>query len=124
LGNDYSRPGIGFGHIGFTVPNVAETVERVKSFGFEIIKPLDEAKMTQFGMPDDVAQGKLGEVPEGYKHVFKQLAFAKDPDVSRDVENRLLECCVLILILGLLGRVRATGCKDLNPLTSMDRSGT
>jgi lactoylglutathione lyase len=62
---------------------VAETIDRVKSFGFEIIKPLDEAKMTQFGMPDDVAQGKLGEVAEGYKHVFKQLAFAKDPDVSR-----------------------------------------
>jgi catechol 2,3-dioxygenase-like lactoylglutathione lyase family enzyme len=82
-GNDYSRPGVGFGHIGFTVPDVAETLERVKSFGFEVIKPLDEAKITQFGMPDDVVQGMHGEVPEGYKHVFKQLAFAKDPDVSR-----------------------------------------
>jgi catechol 2,3-dioxygenase-like lactoylglutathione lyase family enzyme len=79
----YHIPGVGFGHIGFTVPDVAETLERVKSFGFEIIKPLNEAKINQFGMPDDVVQGMHGEVPEGYKHVFKQLAFAKDPDVSR-----------------------------------------
>jgi hypothetical protein len=51
---------------------------------YEIIKPLDEAKETQFGMPDDVVQGKHGAVPEGYKHVFRQLAFVKDPDVSHN----------------------------------------
>lgn len=82
-GNDYSKPGtVGFGHIGFTVPNVAETLERLKSFGYEIIKPLDEAKVEQMGMPDDVVEGKYEVVAKGYEHVFKQLAFIRDPDVS------------------------------------------
>ena len=81
-GNDYAKPGIGFGHIGFTVPDVSEAVGRVKSFGYEIIKPLDEAKVEQMGLPQDVVEGKHGDVHEGYKHVFKQLAFVKDPDVS------------------------------------------
>jgi lactoylglutathione lyase len=81
-GNDYSAPGVGFGHIGFTVPNVAETLDRVKTFGYEIIKPLDEAKAEQMGLPSEVVQGRQGEVADGYKHVFKQLAFIKDPDVS------------------------------------------
>ncbi|KAH6039029.1 hypothetical protein HBI54_166850 [Parastagonospora nodorum] len=79
-GNDYSQPGVGFGHIGFTVPDVAVALERVKSFGYEVIKPLDEAKEEQMGMPDSVVQGKSGAVDEGYKRVFRQLAFVKDPD--------------------------------------------
>ncbi|KAI4697781.1 uncharacterized protein J4E84_000914 [Alternaria hordeiaustralica] len=80
-GNDYSNPaGIGFGHIGFTVPDVPEALERIKSFGYEIIKPLDEAKEKQMGLPAEAVEGKHGTVPDGYKHVFKQLAFVKDPD--------------------------------------------
>jgi lactoylglutathione lyase len=81
-GNDYPSPGIGFGHVGFTVPDVAAALDRVRSFGYEIIKPLDEAKEDQMGVPDAVVHGKYGAVDEGYKHVFKQLAFVKDPDVS------------------------------------------
>jgi lactoylglutathione lyase len=81
-GNDYSAAGVGFGHIGFTVPDVAEALERVKRFGFEVIKPLDEAKEKQMGLPDEVLKGGYGSVPDGYKHVFKQLVFVKDPDVS------------------------------------------
>lgn len=82
-GNDYSKPGVGFGHIGFTVPDVAEATNRVKSFGFEVMKPLDEAKEDQMALPDEIVQGKHGEVVEGYKHIFKQLTFVKDPDVSK-----------------------------------------
>ncbi|KAI4664955.1 uncharacterized protein J4E79_003254 [Alternaria viburni] len=80
-GNDYSNPaGIGFGHIGFTVPDVPEALERIKSFGYEVIKPLDEAKEEQMGLPAEAVEGKHGTVPDGYKHVFKQLIFVKDPD--------------------------------------------
>lgn len=81
-GNDYSKPGVGFGHIGFTVPDVTAALERVKSFGYEVTKPLDEAKEEQMGMPDSVVEGEFGAVDEGYKRVFRQLAFVKDPDVS------------------------------------------
>ena len=78
-GNDYPDPGIGFGHIGFTVPDVPEALERVKGFGYEVIKPLDEAKEEQMGIPTDAQLGKYGKVPDGYKHLFRQLAFVKDP---------------------------------------------
>jgi lactoylglutathione lyase len=93
-GNDYSLPGVGFGHLGFTVPDVAETLERIKSFGYEAIKPLDDAKVEQMGLPDCVVEGRFGVVDEGYKHVFKQLAFVKDPDVSQIVlVKRLSSWC-------------------------------
>ncbi|KAF2178013.1 Glyoxalase/Bleomycin resistance protein/Dihydroxybiphenyl dioxygenase [Zopfia rhizophila CBS 207.26] len=76
-GNDYSKGGVGFGHIGFTVPDVGEALKRVKEFGYEVIKPLDEAKVGQMGLPRNVAEE---EVVEGYRHVFRQLAFVRDPD--------------------------------------------
>jgi lactoylglutathione lyase len=81
-GNDYANApsGIGFGHIGFTVPDVGEALERVKKFGYEVIKPLGEAEEAQMGVPMKAMEGK--EVVEGYKHVFRQLAFVRDPDVS------------------------------------------
>jgi lactoylglutathione lyase len=81
-GNDYSGPGVGFGHVGFTVPDVTKALERVKGFGYDIIKPLDEANVEQMGLPDDIVKGKYEAVHEGYKHVFRQLAFVRDPDVS------------------------------------------
>ncbi|CAI6339075.1 unnamed protein product [Periconia digitata] len=91
-GNDYSSssppPGVGFGHIGFTVPDVAAALDRVKNFGFEVIKPLGEAKESTMGVPmkeGDMKVQCVGEsvaVDEGYKRVFEQLAFVKDPDVS------------------------------------------
>ena len=87
-GNSYSAPGVGFGHVGFTVPDVAETLSRVRSFGYEVIKPLDEAAEEQMGLPEDVVRGRYGGVAEGYKHVFKQLAFVKDPDVSSYFHSR------------------------------------
>ncbi|KAH9862255.1 hypothetical protein IAQ61_010458 [Plenodomus lingam] len=79
-GNDYGRLGVGFGHIGFTVPDVAETLERVKRFGFEVVKPLGEAEVGQMGLPGDVVEGRFGAVAGGYKAVFEQLAFVRDPD--------------------------------------------
>lgn len=100
-GNDYSAPGIGFGHVGFTVPDVAETLERVRSFGFEVIKPLDKAKTEQMGMPADIVQGQHGEVAEGYKNVFKQLAFVKDPDVSSHATQESLPHADLDRAIGL-----------------------
>ena len=86
-GNDYSAGGVGFGHVGFTVPNVVEALARVKEFGYEVVKPLEEAKDEQMGMPQEAISGRFGEVAEGYKFLLRQLAFVKDPDVSKaDIE--------------------------------------
>lgn len=81
-GNDYAAPGVGFGHVGFTVPDVDVALERVQDFGYQVLKPLNEAKEEQMAIPKDAVDGKFGEVHQGYKHVFRQLAFVKDPDVS------------------------------------------
>jgi len=77
--NGNENGGEGFGHLGFTVPDVQAVLKRVADFGYQIIKPLGEAKTEQFGVPDFV---KGENVAEGYKHVFRQLAFVVDPDVS------------------------------------------
>jgi catechol 2,3-dioxygenase-like lactoylglutathione lyase family enzyme len=108
-GNDYSAPGIGFGHVGFTVPDVAAASDRIKSFGYEIIKPLDEAKEEQMGLPNAVVQGKHGAIDGGYKHVFKQLVFVKDPDVS-GLQKRE-DYHMLTSIVGLLDRTCASSNK-------------
>ncbi|PVH95383.1 Glyoxalase/Bleomycin resistance protein/Dihydroxybiphenyl dioxygenase [Periconia macrospinosa] len=85
-GNDYNNPtGLGFGHIGFTVPDVAAALERAKSFGFEVIKPLGEAEEKTMAVPLDGEKqvkcvGESVAVDEGYKHIFRQLAFVRDPD--------------------------------------------
>lgn len=79
-GNDYTRPGVGFGHVGFTVPDVPAALERVQKFGLEVIKPLNDDREDQMGLHPEVEQGKHGIVADGYKHIFRQLAFVKDPD--------------------------------------------
>ncbi|KAF9736970.1 hypothetical protein PMIN06_004109 [Paraphaeosphaeria minitans] len=79
-GNEYGKGGVGFGHVGFTVPNVEDALVRVKKFGFEVIKPLEEDKEEGMGLPERVIKGREGSVSEGYKHVFRQLAFVRDPD--------------------------------------------
>lgn len=79
-GNDYTRPGVGFGHVGFTVPDVPAALERVQRFGLEVIKPLNDDREDQMGLHPEVEQGKHGIVADGYKHIFRQLAFVKDPD--------------------------------------------
>ncbi|KAJ4296813.1 hypothetical protein N0V90_006861 [Kalmusia sp. IMI 367209] len=79
-GNDYAEGGIGFGHLGFTVPDVGAAIERVRGFGYEVVKPLNEAEESTMGVPEGVVKGQDGTVHEGYKHVFRQLAFVKDPD--------------------------------------------
>lgn len=78
--NGNENGGEGFGHLGFTVPDVEASLQRAADFGYKIIKPLEEDKTSQFGVPDFV-RGE--DVVEGYKVIFRQLAFIVDPDVSK-----------------------------------------
>lgn len=64
------------------MPDVAAALKRVEEFGYEVIKPLGEAEESTMGVSEEIVDGKEGDVVEGYKHVFRQLAFVKDPDVS------------------------------------------
>lgn len=77
--NGNENGGEGFGHVGFTVPDVEVALERAKEFGYTVIKPLGDDKASRMGVPEFV---KDEDVAEGYKFVFRQLAFIVDPDVS------------------------------------------
>lgn len=77
--NGNENGGEGFGHVGFSVPDVGDVLKRASEMGYRVIKPLGEAKLEQFGVPSSV---KSEDVVEGYKFVFRQLAFIVDPDVS------------------------------------------
>jgi lactoylglutathione lyase len=106
--NGNENGGEGFGHVGFTVPDVEVTLKRVANFGYKIIKPLGEAKTEQFGVPDFV---KDGDVVEGYKHIFRQLAFVVDPDVSaRSTFRTMVQFNLhnIDIITGLLGGIGTT----------------
>lgn len=61
---------------------MAAALKRVEEFGYAIVKPLGEAQESTMGVNAKIVQGGEGEVAEGYKHVFRQLAFVRDPDVS------------------------------------------
>ncbi|KAL7270872.1 hypothetical protein RUND412_006410 [Rhizina undulata] len=76
-GNEKGR--YGFGHVGFTVPDVAKCLERLKNVcpDLVVLKGLGEDAFGSMGVP---GEGAEGEVEEGYKNVFRQLAFVKDPD--------------------------------------------
>ncbi|KAF8251457.1 hypothetical protein K440DRAFT_613217 [Wilcoxina mikolae CBS 423.85] len=73
----------GFGHVGFTVPDVAKALERLKEICPEtdILKGLGEDAFRTMGVPrveGDEREDSM--VEEGYKAVFRQLAFVRDPD--------------------------------------------
>ncbi|KAI5786848.1 Glyoxalase/Bleomycin resistance protein/Dihydroxybiphenyl dioxygenase [Pyronema domesticum] len=81
-------PGVpGFGHVGFTVPNVAAALERLKKVCPEVkvLKDVGVDKFETMGVPGlGVGEERAGTendiVEEGYKKVFRQLAFVEDPD--------------------------------------------
>jgi lactoylglutathione lyase len=81
-------PGIpGFGHVGFTVPNVVAALERLKKVcpGVRVLKDVGVGKFETMGVPGlGVGEERAGTendiVEEGYKKVFRQLAFVEDPD--------------------------------------------
>lgn len=98
--NGNENGGEGFGHIGFTVPDVEKALERATKFGYKIIKPLGEAKAEQFGVPSFV---KDENVVEGYKFVFRQLAFIVDPDVSKIQRHPSVILDRIDVLAGLLG---------------------
>lgn len=64
------------------MPDVVAALKRVEEFGYEVIKPLGDAEESTMGVSEKIVNGKEGNVVEGYKHVFRQLAFVRDPDVS------------------------------------------
>lgn len=74
-------PTLGFGHLGFTVPDVPATLEYLTSHGVEVVKELGVATRESIPLSSWEAERGLGlgDVHPAYQKVFEQIAFVKDP---------------------------------------------
>jgi lactoylglutathione lyase len=74
-------PHLGFGHLGFTVPDVPAAVERLRKAGVKIVKELGVG--TKESVPiskwEDEIGIATGELHANYKHIYEQIAFVEDP---------------------------------------------
>ena len=75
-------PALGFGHLGFTVPDVPAALKRLEENGVKVIKPLGVT--TNRSIPiSEWEENKgvgVGEIHPNYKAVFDNIAFVQDPD--------------------------------------------
>ncbi|KIX08713.1 lactoylglutathione lyase [Rhinocladiella mackenziei CBS 650.93] len=75
-------PHLGFNHLGFTVPSVPETVERLRSAGVKVVKdygqgPVEGIPTTTWEREKGIATDSLGD---GFLNVVRQVAFVEDPN--------------------------------------------
>lgn len=82
MANGNVPPNLGFGHLGFTVPDVRGTVERLRDAGVRVVKELGVS--TRESVPLSEWEEKrgvgLGEIHPNYKGFFDQIAYVADPD--------------------------------------------
>lgn len=80
-------PNLEFGHLGFTVPNVPEALERLKAAGVEVVKDLGVSTRESIPISDwenergvgVETKGTESEIHREYKKVFEKIAFVRDP---------------------------------------------
>ncbi|KAL2404112.1 hypothetical protein ABEF95_002550 [Exophiala dermatitidis] len=75
-------PHLGFNHLGFTVPSVPETVERLRSAGVRIVKDYGQGPVE--GIPTTTWEREQGvaidELSAGFFNIINQVAFVEDPN--------------------------------------------
>ncbi|GKZ17226.1 hypothetical protein AbraIFM66951_009041 [Aspergillus brasiliensis] len=75
-------PHLGFGHLGFTVPDVRQAVERLRGQGVEVMKDLGVAEREHIPLTrweEDRGVG-TGQLHPNYRKTFYHVALVKDPD--------------------------------------------
>ncbi|KAJ6262906.1 Lactoylglutathione lyase [Drechslerella dactyloides] len=79
-GND--APNLGFGQVGFTVPDVPAALSRLKAAGVTVLKDLGVATRESIPLSkweEDKGVG-VGEIHPEYARILNQIAFVADPD--------------------------------------------
>jgi lactoylglutathione lyase len=83
-GTGNTPPALGFGHLGFTVPNVAATVKRLEEHGVKVVKHLGVASRAHLPISDWEAERGVGVGDEWgiagvYGEICKSFAHVHDP---------------------------------------------
>lgn len=84
-GND--PPNLGFCHLGFSVPDVAGTLQRLRDDGVSVFKDLGECTRESFPITDWENEQGVGvelvgtesEIHADFKNIFGNFAYVKDP---------------------------------------------
>ena len=74
-------PNLGFGHLGFSVPDVPAAVERLRAAGVKIFKELDDVSRESVPLSEwesDRGIGR-GEIHTAYRRFMRQIAYVVDP---------------------------------------------
>ncbi|EPS44361.1 hypothetical protein H072_1655 [Dactylellina haptotyla CBS 200.50] len=79
-GND--APHLGFGQVGFTLPDVRSAVERLKTAGVTVLKDLGVSTRESIPLSEWESERGVGrgEIHKGYSKILDQIAFVADPD--------------------------------------------
>ena len=77
-------PNLGFGHLGFTVPNVEKAEERLRGEGARVVKETGRAERDHVPLSEwEKNRGVgVGEMHENYRAIFERFAFVADPVCS------------------------------------------
>lgn len=75
-------PHLGFAHLGFTVPDVKEAVERLRGNGVRILKDVGLCEREHVPLSEWEAERGVGrgQIHENYAWFFEQFAMVADPD--------------------------------------------
>ncbi|KAL1987811.1 hypothetical protein VTN96DRAFT_2214 [Rasamsonia emersonii] len=83
IANGNIPPHLGFGHLGFTVPDVSATVERLRQAGVRIVKELGVVikETVQIGSWESDQLGiAQKELHPNYVRVAEKMAYVEDPN--------------------------------------------
>jgi lactoylglutathione lyase len=77
-------PALGFGHLGFTVPDVPKALERMRKAGVKVVKEVGKGTTTRRAIPLSEEEEKRGlgleDIHGNYAAVFDNIGFVLDPD--------------------------------------------
>ena len=68
---------IGFGHLGFTVPDVEELLEHARQDGYTVLKVPEDTSERKLDLPDYVLEGSFHK---NFLAAYAQIGFLRDPD--------------------------------------------
>ncbi|KAK6501172.1 hypothetical protein TWF481_009019 [Arthrobotrys musiformis] len=92
-GND--APHLGFGQVGFTIPDVKSALERLRGAGVTVLKELGVSTRESIPLTEYEAEKGVGkgDIHTNYSNILNQIAFVADPDgylvelVPQNIQN-------------------------------------